>query len=186
MKSRLEDPVERARLSRLFEKGLDETVGHVLPIKRTDDGKRWRTGKWFLRRERCYLVPGDSPLGLRLPLDSQPWVAREDYPYTHEPDPMQPPSALAHHAEIRRQLRGSDLRDGRPDAETKPLPQKSAAEITRTAICVEPRGGTLYVFMPPTGKLEDYLELVAAVEATAEALQQPVVVEGYEPPRDHA
>ena len=61
---------------------------------------------------------------------------------------------------------------------------ESAGDITRTAMCAEPRNGVLYVFMPPTARLESYLELVAAVEATAADLSQPIILEGYEPPRD--
>ena len=71
LKSKLEDPQERARLAKVFEQGLDTVVGHVLPMRaRCRRGTRWRTGPWFLRRERCYLIPGDSPMGYRLPLDS--------------------------------------------------------------------------------------------------------------------
>src|SRR5207249_9024927 len=55
---------------------------------------------------------------------------------------------------------------------------------TRTALCAEPRDGRLYLFMPPAAELEDYLELVAAIEDTAQALQQPVLLEGYDPPKD--
>ena len=32
----------------------------------------WASGPWFFRPERCYLLPGDSPIGFRLPLDSLP------------------------------------------------------------------------------------------------------------------
>ena len=50
----------------------------------------WRTGPWFLRSERLYLHPGDSPMGFRLPLDSLPWAAEGDLPQPFEPDPLTP------------------------------------------------------------------------------------------------
>jgi uncharacterized protein (DUF2126 family)/transglutaminase-like putative cysteine protease len=204
--ARLNDPLERERLRKVFGQGLDRVVGHVLPIQRADyGGARWQTGPWFLRAERCYLVPGDSPLGYRLPLDSQPWAAEADYPYIHMQDPHQAFTPLQAYRRILAQLpeyqrasdgapahegstrSSSDSRrvgaDARGRAE-RPMPFQSAEWITRTAICAEPRDGTMYIFMPPTRALEDYLELVAAVESTAATLKCPVVLEGYEPPRD--
>jgi uncharacterized protein (DUF2126 family) len=188
--SRLEDPMARARLAKIFERGLDEIVGHVLPIARTAAGDRWHTGSWFLRSERCYLIPGDSPIGYRLPLDSQPWVAAGDYPFIHPPDPSRSFPALPRHADIRRQFRESDGAPAPPvdrrasEAEPPPLPKESAVGIARTSLCAETRNGVLYIFMPPARELEHYVELAAAVEAAAEALAQPILFEGYEPPND--
>ncbi len=179
--SRLQDPMERERLAKIFEQGMGQTIGYVLPIARTAEDERWRSGAWFLRSERCYLIPGDSPIGYRLPLESQPWVAAGDFPFIHPPDPSRSFPALAAHAEIRRQFRESAAV---PLNETAPAAQESAAAIARTSMCAEPRNGVLYIFMPPVAELEHYLELVAAVEATAEALAQPVILEGYEPPKD--
>jgi uncharacterized protein (DUF2126 family) len=204
--SKLDDPQERARLAKVFEQGLDTVIGHVLPITRDPGSAAWRTGPWFLRRERCYLIPGDSPVGYRLPLDSQPWVSKGDYPFMHEADPMGAPPPLPRAADIRRQFFG-DLREGYDERtgefgdgrspRRRPTPiagivaperapgfLQSGASITRTALCAEPRDGILYLFMPPTHQLEHYLELVAAIEATAEDMDTPVVLEGYEPPRD--
>ncbi|HEX9403806.1 MAG TPA: transglutaminase family protein [Steroidobacteraceae bacterium] len=204
--SRLEDPMERARLAKIFEQGLGEVVGHVLPIARTAQGDRWQSGSWLLRSQRCYLIPGDSPIGYRLPLDSQPWVAADDYPFMHAPDPSRSFPALPRHADIRRQFREHDAArvqaaveppatadelpasaDELPPAslvERAPLPKESAAGIARTSLCAETRDGVLYIFMPPASELEHYLEVVAAVEAAAEALAQPIILEGYEPPND--
>jgi uncharacterized protein (DUF2126 family)/transglutaminase-like putative cysteine protease len=179
--SRLEDAGERARLARTFERGLDRAVGCVLPLGRDSSDTHWQTGPWFLRRERCYLIPGDSPMGFRLPLDSLPWVSPLDYPYVTRPDPLQSFAPLPPRAAIRRQTPA----DTRAD---QGLAQRGVGEasgaVTRTAMCAEPRGGVLYVFMPPTSSLESYLELVTAVEAAAKVVAKPVILEGYEPPGD--
>ena len=86
--ARLDDELERDRLRRVFTQQLDSVVGYALPLARAANGARgWRTGPWFLRSERMYLMPGDSPMGFRLPLDSLPWVTPADYPYVYEGDP---------------------------------------------------------------------------------------------------
>jgi uncharacterized protein (DUF2126 family)/transglutaminase-like putative cysteine protease len=182
--SKLADPVERARLAKIFEQGLDKPIGHVLPIARNASGDRWQSGSWFLRRERCYLVPGDSPIGYRLPLDSQPWAAANDYPFIHAPDPSRACSGLPSHAEIRGQPAPDAAASAPCGGEQPPLHQQSAGHIVRTSMCVQARNGVLYVFMPPAGELEHYVELVAAVETAAEALALPIILEGYEPPND--
>jgi uncharacterized protein (DUF2126 family) len=220
--SRLDDALERARLMRVFEHGLANPVGCVLPIARSPYGE-WQTGQWFLRTERCYLMPGDSPIGYRLPLDSQPWVTVGEYPYVHQVDPSQPLPPLPLHERIRAQIDprsksflsspapgngisadaerplseraspGTRFSSALPPIRTpllpvssnhKPAPGESADWITRTALCAQARGGVLYVFMPPLARLEDYLELVTAVEATAAEMNMPVLLEGYEPPAD--
>jgi uncharacterized protein (DUF2126 family) len=57
-------------------------------------------------------------------------------------------------------------------------------DVVRTALCVEPRGGRLHVFLPPLDRSEAFLQLVAAIEDTAAELATPVVIEGYSPPFD--
>jgi uncharacterized protein (DUF2126 family) len=102
--SKLDDEMERARLRRVFEQKLDTVVGYVLPVKVSEKtgsgGPVWTTGSWFLRDERLYLMPGDSPMGLRLPLDSLPWVSEADYPYLLEQDPSAPRAGLPEHGTI--------------------------------------------------------------------------------------
>lgn len=185
--ARLSDPLERERLRKVFEQGLDQVVGHVLPVGRQPRPgalPRWRSGRWFLRDERCYLIPGDSAMGYRLPLDSLPWVKATDYPWTHMPDPAQPFAPLPPHRRLRHAVGADEGRWTADEAQKPPAPFESAADVVRTALCAEPRGGRLYLFMPPAEALEDYIELVAAIEDTARGMKLPVILEGYEPPKD--
>ncbi len=203
--SRVDDAMERERLMKVFTQGMTYVVGHTLPIMKNVYNE-WQTGPWFLRAERCYLFPGDSAMGYRLPIDSQPWTAQSDYPYVNVPDAETATDPLASYAALRARVSGEagartpqmqDRRgaaagvsaDGKGRAwekptDTRPGFKESAGWITRLAMCAEPRDGKLYIFMPPTQTLDDYLEIVAAVEATAEEMHLPVIMEGYEPPSD--
>ncbi len=254
--ARLDDELERARLRRVFTQGLDAPVGYLLPLKREwqidkngkqapvpgSTGPAWMTGPWFLREERLYLMPGDSPMGLRLPLDAQAWAAKDDRPQLLTQDPYAPLSPLPSPAALRmQQAARSSMTSDRPMADAGMAPDpvsapgvnrmagtahepeyafqrdplavpgrfESAGELIRTALCVEVRdpqrangpkaekaaekaaakknlgkSGVLYIFMPPLKFLEDYLELLAAIEATAAELKVKIVIEGYGPPRD--
>lgn len=185
----LKDELERARLAKILEQGLNSVVGHVLPMQRSTSthAPGWVSGPWFLRAERLYLTPGDSPMGLRLPLDSLPWVSAGDYPYLNEIDPTIPRPPLPEREKLRQlyvQGAAPKNRPFREDTARQPKRGESAAWIVRTALCVEPRQGRLHVFMPPVATLEDYLELVTAIEDTAIQLATPIVIEGYTPPAD--
>jgi uncharacterized protein (DUF2126 family) len=230
--SRVDDPIERERIRRVFAQGLTKTIGWVLPLAHMG---HWVSGRWFLRDEHCLLLPGDSPVGYRLPLDSVPWAAVTDRDDGMERDPFARLPALPDRfvfprprreyaavtsqrrwplsdEERKRQSEESERQDkedaaaralgiephhqraarrrvpARPntvaDPFVAPYPGESALGITRTALCVEPRGGALRVFMPPLYSIDVYLELVAAVEFTAKELGLVVQLEGYPPPRD--
>src|SRR5262249_32315204 len=102
LQSNLDEPEERARLARVFEQGLNAVVGHALPIRRAwNDGRAcWQSGAWFLRREHLFLLPGDSPMGFRLPLDSLPWEAKGDRDEVIERDPWAERAPLPTKAEL--------------------------------------------------------------------------------------
>lgn len=237
--SKLDDPMERERLARVFDRGLGEPVGWVLPIapdpgavrgpsQQVQPAQLWQATDWPLRARRCYLAPGDSAIGYRLPLASLPWVAPHAFPWLHPSDPNQPAVALPPHAALLPEagIRAVPARGASPRARVPTMPSPSAGEgaarsqatvrgagerpgaraaqaigrdagdgqgtvagaryagVARTALCVEPRDGRLYVFMPPAAHLDEYLQLVAAVEAAAKDAGLQVVFEGYEPPRD--
>jgi uncharacterized protein (DUF2126 family)/transglutaminase-like putative cysteine protease len=190
----LDDPEERRRLARILDRGLGEVVGYALPLRWQGEGQEggWQSSQWFFRRDHMFLIPGDSPMGYRLPLDSLPWVPIEARDLELEQSPFAPrpvlkdihgevaaryaqfsPEDRAHHDGIQEQIRESASA-----AETKP------EDVLRATLCIEPREGYLYVFLPPVRFLEHYLDLIASVESTAAEFNWPIVIEGYTPPPD--
>ncbi len=230
--SRLEDKSERDRISRIFEQGLTKVVGFTLPLGYYFG---WLSGSWFLRQERMMLIPGDSPMGFRLPLDSISWALPHDRDAPESPDPFSPPMPLPSSfrlppvapgqfgAPLMRQFAWDSHGEDKPkdadqalspldrvlrrepeqfdrdeaakrrmkaaentpaDPFVRPLAHESALGIVRTALCVEPRGGILRVFLPPVPTGYAYAELLAAIEQTCSELSMPVQLEGYPPPLD--
>ncbi len=166
----LKQPENRRTLAKQLRKGLNEIVGYVLPLKSTyDEQTHWFSSYWSLKHERLYLLTGDSPLGLRLPLNSLPWVSPEEMPQQFAVDPFETRKPLSNKSVSKKEIKT-----------TKTPPQ----EIIHTALALEIRDGFLYVFMPPLIHLESWLELVAQIEQCAKELNQPVRLEGYPPPRD--
>jgi uncharacterized protein (DUF2126 family)/transglutaminase-like putative cysteine protease len=191
LKSNLHDKGERDRISRIFEQGLNEVVGYVLPLQRSETsmGPRWTGGPWFLRDETLYLLPGDSPIGYRLPMDSLPWVSEGEYPWMIPPDPTRnlPPLPPYDAGQtITMQSRTAALAHGGTAGPLgkRPAQQESASWIIRTALCIEPRGGRLHVFVPPVKQTGDFLDLIARIERTAASLGMPVIIEGTPPEYD--
>ncbi|MER2197863.1 transglutaminase family protein [Methylobacterium brachiatum] len=163
-----------ARIRRVYARGLGEPAGYVLPLASLPTGKDgdadrvWISEKWEFRRGQAFLVPGDSPLGFRLPLSSLPYVPPEHYPYYQPQDPLEPRGPLPDDPKAKTVVNGAGI----------------TGVAVRTALAIEPRDGIVRVFMPPTQRADEYLELAAHLEAAAAALKLPIHIEGYEPPYD--
>ncbi len=188
--NQLDDPMARERLARVIERGLDSPAGFVLPIQRwnaADKSRRWHSQPWSTRSKKLLLMPGDSPVGFRLPLPSLPHLEPTEYPYIVPADPTAARAKLPD-ADPRRQpylrARGSDPSGVQPQDVVQQVAGRGTAGHVRAALSVEPRNGRLCIFMPPVVELEDYLDLIAAIEDTCAELDFNVHLEGYEPPKD--
>ncbi len=185
--SDLKDDLERRRLTHVLTGDLGAPVGYVLPLHWSRQSHGWSSSPWEFRREQMFLVPGDSAMGLRLPLNSLPWVPLAHH--DHEPerslyDTVEPLGDID--SEIARRF--SQFQK----AARHPTEMDAADDVVEpeqkwtphTALTVESREGRLHVFLPPTTDLAHYLDLIASTEATAKALKMPVIIEGYQPPHD--
>ena len=182
----LDNPEERDRVRRVFERGLETPVSMVLPLQRGSgkNGPEWQTGLWMLRGQHLYLIPGDSPAGLRLPLPSLPWVAPDDMPSLYPIDPMVNRAPLPRPVQQPIATSAPELQQRNKVRDRKPRTNESAAWIVRTALCIEPRDGRLHIFMPPVASADDYVDLLAGIEDAAAHCGVVVVIEGYPPPYD--
>jgi uncharacterized protein (DUF2126 family) len=122
------------------------------------------------------LIPGDSAMGYRLPLNSLPPLADDEI--VVERDPFEPREPLPVFAMGERRPRPC-----RQTLQQQKTLANGTKSVVRTALCLEPREGKLHLFLPPVTHLENYVALVHAIEEAASELQLPVVIEGYEPPK---
>lgn len=165
----------RQALAAQLRSGLARVAGYVLPLKAPEEKSppRWKSSRWPLKHDRLYLIPGDSPMGLRLPLSSLPWVAPEDFEVDLPLDPFEERDRLPERDDVP------------PVAEPEAIDEHpEAREVIHTALGLEARDGLLHVFLPPVARLGAWLELLAAIENCAAELNLPVRLEGYPPPRD--
>ncbi|WP_339628359.1 transglutaminase family protein [uncultured Maribacter sp.] len=163
----------RRKLGDILEQGIGKAVGHVFPLIKKNG--KWITNLWEFRGKHLLLTPGNSSIGLRLPLDSLPKNPEIPSEPTAEPELFEKRPALPAY--------GVDLkRRNRRKTETR---KNKNQPFVRTAICAEVREDKLYLYLPPLDSAEDFLDLVASIEATAKKLNTPVILEGYEPPRDN-
>lgn len=180
----LDVPHGRERLVRLLDGGLTQPVGYVLPIQpwqSADRGRRWVSERWKLRRDRLFLIPGDSPAGFRLPLASLDRLDTLDQPHVLPRDPFSPAGPLPASEVLMQRRRGATL----VPTEGEGVTATAASERpVRTALVIEPRDNSLCIFVPPVEDAEDYSALMAAIEATARQTGLPVLIEGYAPPHD--
>ncbi|MCP5324817.1 MAG: transglutaminase family protein [Oceanospirillaceae bacterium] len=180
----LNSPLERRRFAAVLDQGLAQATGFALPLARHPLQKIWRSSPWQFKRGKLILVPGDSPMGYRLPLNA--------LPVGKKPAPLNVQDNFAIHADLgsAEQLSARYIsHTGLSDAQKR---QQACAqnalhedgEIVHTALCVQARGGRLWVFLPPLSHLSDWLDLISAIETCAQECNMAVELEGYEPPHD--
>jgi uncharacterized protein (DUF2126 family)/transglutaminase-like putative cysteine protease len=217
-KSNLNDPLERRKLSQLLANGLGTPAGYVIPMEWNHWNNRWISSAWQFRNNYLVLLPGDSAIGLRLPLKSLAYISDLKMQKPVERSPFEELATLENfdakinnrHDEpiLKQEMPREFFQVAYPKEKEGEAEQESSAKakkkketekiekaekvvptfetfIVKTALCIEPREGKLYLFMPPLKYLEHYIDLLTSIEAAAEKLNMQVIIEGYEPPYDH-
>ncbi|MHB0755392.1 transglutaminase family protein [Polaribacter sp. M15] len=163
------------KIKEILEEGTSKPVGYVLPLNKTEG--KWFSSEWTFRRNHIYLTPGNSPIGLRLPLNSLQQKPEHELFPIYEPDLFSKKKRLPSFRQMVSKRHKNFLENG--------VPKNMPNYFVRTALCSEVRDAKLHLFLPPLEAAADYLDLLASIEATARELEIPVVLEGYGPPHDN-
>ncbi len=170
----LTSATERKTIARILSQGLDKPVGFVLPLNYSQE--TWVSSSWEFKRGRLLLIPGDSPVGLRLPMDSL--IENPEFELGLHPEP----DLFAKVPKLAKFRKKAKKKCAKTD--TLRLTTDPGGMFVRTALNCEIRNGKLYLFLPPLNHTEAFLKLSAAIEAVATKLDIKVVLEGYEPAHD--
>ncbi|MEZ4775235.1 MAG: transglutaminase family protein [Bacteroidia bacterium] len=176
LKVNLKDKLERQALAEHLQRGMNQPKGYTLPLRYDLLGSGWKSCHWEFTRKHLFLIPGNSAMGMRLPLERLPYLVPEEIEVIAEPSPMEDLPHLP---------ANTDLTAKSESRKQKKSPPPQRVKTIRTALCVEPRDGNLYIFLPPLESTESALDLLASIEKVAEELQIPVVIEGYQLPYDY-
>ena len=169
------EAAERQRLQKLMNNQLKEPVGYVLPLFFSPKRNRWISNRWEFRTPYLILIPGDSPIGLRLPLGSLPQIALPEDEICPPRSTFDQADALPVYSEILVALAEHGV--------TKDV-ERAPNGMIKSALSAEVRDGTLHIFLPPLIYIEHFLELIAAIEIVATNLKAHIIIEGYAPPSD--
>ncbi len=174
-KHREDARIEQKTLHKILEHGIENAVGYVLPLKWNHQYHAWESCVWEFEGRRLFLIPGNSQMGLRLPLDRLPLEADQVENMVIPVDPMLDETQIP----TRTSLLNKISQRRKDDFEYKPIPR---VKTFKTAICAYIENGNLHLFIPPIEEIQPFLDLVTSIEQCASDLNIPVVLEGYQPP----
>lgn len=169
------DSLIQEKLAEILENGTSTPSGYLLPLNHTEN--KWFSSEWKFRRNHVFLTPGTSPIGFRLPLESLMGNPEYNVFPVYETDLFAKKKRLPSFKRLVSRRYKDYLENG--------LDTDKPKYFVRTAICTEIRDGKFYIFLPPLDSAEAFLDLTASIEATAKELKIPVILEGYEPPKDN-
>lgn len=147
---------------------------YILPLLwgEKEGEQQWIACPW-IGENTLNLISGDSPAGLRLPLQEIEWAEKADLQWE-----------VLVNTEAQTQPLGDIFARVAARYAAKNEAKPATANSIKVALSVEVRQGTLYIFVPPISAAENYLDFIACVEDTAAELQLKVRIEGYTPPSD--
>ena len=177
------DKLERRTLNELLDVGLDKPRGYVLPLSFDHNAGKWESCLWEMKREHIFLLPGNSGMGMRLPLDRLPHQVAGQRPVELPASPQEALPELQEYGKTPAGIAPGRARS-QPEEKDERFEPEYRMETIRTALCLEVREGNLFVFLPPLESGESFVDLIGKIESVAAGRQLPVIIEGYQPPGD--